>query len=207
MLITELNELINTTNALYYQNLSRKLNNPLSQTKTYWSNLKTFYNEKKILLIPSLLVNDKFLTDIKTKVCIFNKFFAEQYTPLKNDSLVPVNKIFLTQSRLSSLDLNEDEIRKIIRALNIYKAQGFDDISIRMTKTCDKSLTKPLIILFKNSTKSFYHPNIWNRTKIIPLNKKKMIKNYKVFFCLFLEKFLKKQTSIGFATFYWIRNY
>ena len=173
MLITELNELINTTNALYYQNLSRKLNNPLSQTKTYWSNLKTFYNEKKILLIPSLLVNDKFVTDIKTKVCIFNKFFAEQYTPLKNDSLVPVNKIFLTQSRLSSLDLNEDEIRKIIRALNIYKAQGFDDISIRMTKTCDKSLTKPLIILFKNSTKSFYHPNNWNRTKFIPLNKKK----------------------------------
>ena len=173
MLITELNELINTTNALYYQNLSRKLNNPLSQTKTYWSNLKTFYNEKKILLIPSLLVNDKFVTDIKTKVCIFNKFFAEQYTPLKSDSLVPVNKIFLTQSRLSSLDLNEDEIRKIIRALNIYKAQGFDDISMRMTKTCDKSLTKPLIILFKSSTKSFYHPNIWNRPKIIPLNKKK----------------------------------
>ena len=173
MLITELNELINTTKALYYQNLSKKLDNPLSQVKPCRSNLKTFYNEKKIPLISSLLVNDKFVTDIKTKVCIFNKFFAEQYTPLKNESIVPVNKIFLTQVRLSSLDLNEDEIRKIIRALNIYKAQAFDDISIRMIKTCDKSLTKPLIILFKNSTKSFYHQNIWNRPKIIPLNKKK----------------------------------
>ena len=173
MLITELNELINTTKALYYQNLSKKLDNPLSQVKPYRSNLKTFYNEKKIPLIPSLLVNDKFVTDIKTKVCIFNKFFAEQYTPLKNESIVPVNKIFLTQARLSSLDLNEDEIRKIIWALNIYKAQAFDDIPIRMIKTCGKSLTKPLIILFKNSTKSFYHQNIWNRPKIIPLNKKK----------------------------------
>ena len=114
MLITELNELINTTKALYYQNLSKKLDNPLSQVKPYRSNLKTFYNEKKIPLIPSLLVNDKFVTDIKTKVCIFNKFFAEQYKPLKNESIVPVNKIFLTQARLSSLDLNEDEIRKII---------------------------------------------------------------------------------------------
>ena len=43
-LITELNILINTTKALYYQNLSKKLNNPLLQAKTYWSILKTFYN-------------------------------------------------------------------------------------------------------------------------------------------------------------------
>ena len=34
-LITELNILINTTKALYYQNLSKKLNNPLLQAKTY----------------------------------------------------------------------------------------------------------------------------------------------------------------------------
>ena len=34
MLITELNELINTTKVLYYENLSKKLNNPLLQTKT-----------------------------------------------------------------------------------------------------------------------------------------------------------------------------
>ena len=47
MLITELNELINITKVLYYENLSKKLNNPLLQTKTYWSILKTFNNEKK----------------------------------------------------------------------------------------------------------------------------------------------------------------
>ena len=46
-LIVELNELINTTKALHYQNVSKMLNNPLLQTKTYWSILKTFYNEKK----------------------------------------------------------------------------------------------------------------------------------------------------------------
>ena len=121
-LITELNELINTTIALYYQNLSKKLNNP----KTYWSKLKTFYNEKKypLILILPLVVNDKFVTDIKTKACIFNNFFAEQCTPLKNDSIFAVNQIFLTQSRLSSLDFNEDGILKVIRALNISKAHG-----------------------------------------------------------------------------------
>ena len=60
-LINELNELISST--LYYENLAKKLNNPLLQTKTYWSILKTFYNDKKILLISPHLIDDKFATD------------------------------------------------------------------------------------------------------------------------------------------------
>ena len=45
--IIELNELISSTKALYYENLSKKLNNSLSQAKTYCSILKTIYNDKK----------------------------------------------------------------------------------------------------------------------------------------------------------------
>ena len=40
--------------------------------------------------------------------------------------------MFLTQSRLGTLDFNKNEVLKIITALNIYKAHGHDDISIRM---------------------------------------------------------------------------
>ena len=116
-LITELNDLIFSTKTLYYENLAKKLNNPLLQTKTYWSILKTFYNDKNIPQIPPLLVDDKFVTDMKTKANIFNKFFAEQCTPLKNDSELPSNQIYLTQSRLVSLNFNEDEVLKFIRAL------------------------------------------------------------------------------------------
>ena len=109
---------------------------------------------------------------MKTKVDIFNNFFAEQCTPWKNDSKLPINQIFLTKSRLSSLDINEDDILKIIRALNIHKALGHDDISIRMIKICDKSLLKPLNILFQNSMKSSCYPFIWRRSNIIPVHKK-----------------------------------
>ena len=61
----------------------------------------------------------------------------------------PVNQMFLTQNRLNSIDFNEDEVLKIIRALNIRKAHGLDDISIRMIKICDKSLLKPVILIWK----------------------------------------------------------
>ena len=170
-LITELNELISSTKASYYENLGKKLNNPLLQAKTYWLILKAFYNDKKIPLIPPLLVNNNFITDIKTKANIFNKFFAERCTPLKNDTVLPINQMFLTQSGLGTLDFNENEILKIIRALNIHKAHGHDDISIRMIQICDRTLLKPLIIIFQNSVKYSYYPDIWKSSNIIPVHK------------------------------------
>ena len=57
-------------------------------------------------------------------------------------SVLSTNQISLTQSRLIFLDFNEEEILKIIRALNIYKAHSHDDIPIRMINICDKSLLK-----------------------------------------------------------------
>ena len=180
--ITELNELISKTKTLYYENLAKKLNNPLLQAKTYWSILKTFYNDKKIPLIPPPLIDDRFATDIWTKANIFNKFFDEQCTPLRNGSVLPVNQMFLTQARLQSFDFKEVEILKIIRALNINKAHGFDDISIRMIKICDKSFLKPFILLFKNSSQSSCYPDIWKRSNIIPAHKKndkQLVNNYR----------------------------
>ena len=50
-----------------------------------------------------------------------------------------------------------------------------------MIKICDKLLLKPLIILFKNSTKSSHYPGIRKRSNIIPVHKKndkQLVKNY-----------------------------
>ena len=90
------------------------------------------------------MVDNKFITDIKIKANSFNKFFAEQCTPLKNDSVLTINQMFLTQSRLGTIDFNENKMLKIIRALNIHKAHVHDDISIRMIQICDRTLIKPL---------------------------------------------------------------
>ena len=140
----------------------KKLNNPLLQAKAYWPILKTFYNNKKIPLILPLLI--KFVTDIKQKQIFLITF-------LLNNVLL-TNQLFMAQARLRSLGLNEGEILKIIRAVNINKAHGHDGISIRMIKICDESLLKPLLILFKNSLKLSYYPDIWKKSNIIPAYKK-----------------------------------
>ena len=71
-LIAELNELISYKKILHYENLAKNLNNPLLQAKTYWSILKSISNDRKVTLIPPLLI-DKFVTDIQTKT--FLKIF------------------------------------------------------------------------------------------------------------------------------------
>ena len=42
ILVNEINDLVFNAKILYYDNLAKKLNNPLLQAKTYWSILKTF---------------------------------------------------------------------------------------------------------------------------------------------------------------------
>ena len=118
---TEINDLIFSTKTLCYEHLAKKLNNLLLQTKTYWSIFKTFSSDQKIRQIPPLLEDYKFVTDMNTKADIFNKCFAEQCTPLKNNSKLTSNQIYLKQSRLVSLNFNEDEIIKIIKALTNTK--------------------------------------------------------------------------------------
>ena len=161
------------------------------QAKAYWPILKTFYNNKKIPLILPLLI--KFVTDIKQKQIFLITF-------LLNNVLL-TNQLFMAQARLRSLGLNEGEILKIIRAVNINKAHGHDGISIRMIKICDESLLKPLLILFKNSLKLSYYPDIWKKSNIIPAHKKDdkqfylitvVIKRDQFLLYQFLEKYLKK---------------
>lgn len=74
------------------------------------------------------MIDEKFVTDIRTKENIFNKFFAEQSTPLKNGSVLPSSQEFLTQERLCSLGFSNDEVLKLIRSLNVHKADGRDGI-------------------------------------------------------------------------------
>ena len=180
-ILNKINDLVSNAKNLYYDNHAKKLNSPLSQAKTYWSILKTFYNNKKIPLSLPLLTDDRFVTDKQAKANIFNKFFADQCTLLKNSSMVPTNQLLVTQVTLGSLYFNKGETLKIIRALNINKVHGHDDNSTRMIKICDEPVLKSLFILFKNSLKLSYYLDIWKKSNIIPVHKKndkQLVNNY-----------------------------
>ena len=72
--LKELSELISTRKGDYNLNLANKLIDPTTSFKTYWSILTTFYNGRKIPIIPLLLINDKLETNFKKKAHHFNVF-------------------------------------------------------------------------------------------------------------------------------------
>ena len=129
---------------IYYLRISKRLMDPATSAKPYWSLLKTLLNNKKIPCIPPLFHQGKYVTDFKKKAELFNSFFAKQCSIIQNSSKLPLTLNKKTKNSISSITFNRNDIATIIRSLDPNKAHGYDMISICMLKICDKSICKPL---------------------------------------------------------------
>ena len=69
--------------------MSKKLNNPSTAPKPYWSIPNCFLNNKKIPSIPPLFHYGKVISDFKEKANLLNSFFASQCTRVTNSSVLP----------------------------------------------------------------------------------------------------------------------
>ena len=71
---------------------------------------------------------------------------------IPSSSSIP-DEIFgpLPHSSLSSLTIDADMLLNLIRSLDINKSHGFDQISVRMLKICDTSISslKPFLANIK----------------------------------------------------------
>ena len=64
----------------YTNKLRKRLDDPSTMPKAYWSILNTLLNNKKIPNIPPLNVNGKIIFKFKKKAELFNSYFASQLT-------------------------------------------------------------------------------------------------------------------------------
>ena len=88
------------------------------------------------------------VTDFKEKANLFNEFFCKQCTPVVNDSTLPP-LLETPNDTFSSLEIIASDIGKIIKTLNVNKAHGHDEISIRILKLCESVITAPLYLILK----------------------------------------------------------
>ena len=143
----ELKSLIEASKEKYYSRISKRMMNPLASTKTYWSILKSFLNNKKISCIPPLFHQNRYITKCKDKAELFNNFFANHYSLINHSSVLPSLLFKQTENVISSIDFGSNDIAKIIDNLDPNKAHGHDMISIRMFKLCSDSINKPLQLI------------------------------------------------------------
>ena len=174
-------DIITKAKEKYLFSLGNKLNDPQTGAKSYWSILNKFVQKKKIPLIPPILWNGTFVTNICEKITLFNTFFADQCIPINNSSTLPPFE-YKINSKIEDALFSEQEIVSNIRSLNSNKAHGWDAISIRMIKMCDELIAPPLKIIFDTALKYGIYPDKWKRANVVPVNKKErknIFKNYR----------------------------
>ena len=132
-------EIISTAKDKYIFQICEKLDDPISDPKTYWKIINRFLSNTKTPAMPSLLVSGEIISIFSQKASIFNILFASQCTPLQNSSSLPTFYLRRDEA-LSSLNINSDDIFVIIKNLNPNKSDGSDNISIRMITLCRKSI-------------------------------------------------------------------
>ena len=120
---------------------------------------QNFRKWQKNPIIPSLLVNDKLVTNFLEKANLFNEFFSKQCQPLQNNSTLPKSNTYHTENRLNDITFDKEKLLKIIQSLDANKAHGYDGVSIRMLELSSPSIIKPLSNVFQNFLKSGTFPD------------------------------------------------
>ena len=169
---------IESSKERYFARIANRLSNTKKSSKTYWFLLKIFLNNKNIPLIPPLFHEYSFINDFKEKE-LFNSFFSNQCSLLKNCSKPPTNLRYVTDKRLRTNNFTTDNIEKIIVSINPNKVHGYDNISIRMFKIYGNTICKPLELVFKQALTTGVFPSEWKKGNIVPFYKKGNKQNIK----------------------------
>jgi len=104
----------------------------------------------------------------------FNEYFSSVFT--KEDTAnVPTAKPIFTGSEaetLTTLDINDDMIRKKLSLLRSDKSPGNDALSSRLLREIQEELVHPLRILFTKSLRNGLIPEDWRTANVTPIFKK-----------------------------------
>ena len=102
---------------------------------------RLLYN-KKIPAIPTLFVDGSFVSYYCKKANLFNNFLVSICAPIKKDSVLP-HFLYKTNTRINSFRVTNKDILSLIilLLLDSIKCCGYDNISVKMIRTCGESLT------------------------------------------------------------------
>ena len=131
--------------------------------------------------IPPLFHGNEYVTDFQKKAELFNSFFVKQWSLISNSSEIPFNFYYITEKRLNTLNVSNNDIEKIIKNLDLNKAHGHDKINIRMN-ICRKSICKPLYLIFSQCIDTSSFPLDWKKANVVSAHKKgdkQCLKNYR----------------------------
>ena len=155
----------------YFDKLDNLLSSETTDSKLFWKTSKQMLNiGKSNHDIPMLFMNNECAeTDIQ-KANMLNNYFASQAT--LDDDNRPLPQFAPVQHNLSSISITIQDVKDVLRNLNVNKACGPDLISPRLLKEGGIILSWPLSIIFNRSLEQGYFPTCWKYGNVTPIHEK-----------------------------------
>ncbi len=163
-------DMLRTAKREYYETV---INDSVKKPKTLWANLKTLLPKSSNSGTQSLLTGGKEVSDPQSMADAFNEFFTNVGKDLAKKfkfTGFPDIKTTCTE-RFRFKPIGVHEVCKILKGLNVSKAQGADGISGRVLKSAAKELSFPLATIFNYSLLTGTIPGEWKEALVSPVFK------------------------------------
>ena len=157
---------------IHSDNITTKLLNPSTPSKTFWKITKSLLGFNKKTEIPTLSdsYGNQYITAPDKAEHLAKYFACQSSLPLENVPLLPTF-CYVTNSRLGRIIVTPEIVYKILCSLDINKAVGPDNISNHVLKKCALSLSDPLSEIFNQSLSEGVFPTEWKYANVSPLFK------------------------------------
>ena len=107
----------------------------------------------------------------QSKAQLFNKFFSSVFTEPVDGLILPEIEVQEIEE-LALITLTEDEVCKVLKGLDIHKAEGPDNLPTKILKECAQTLTPSITTLFNKSLSEGIFPEAWKTAIVCPIHKK-----------------------------------
>ena len=117
--------------------------------------------------IPTLKLNAYYAEDDLQKANLLNTYFISQSNVIDDNKSLP--ELEPTQNSLNVIQITCQDVRNVLRNLNVSKSCGPD-----LIREGADILDKPLSIVFNRSVDKCYFPSPWKDGTVTPIYIKKM---------------------------------
>ena len=157
---------------IYYDKLNKDLGNPKINSKKWWSITKSLWGSTNVSLVPTIIENDVPAAYPGEKANIFNDYFVAQGRLPGADTLLPSVQLHPSARDFLTIAVEEEEIFRLMKNVDVTKASGCDGFGNRTIKLCAEGLCSSFTKLVNRSFALGKYPSQWQLANVIPLYKK-----------------------------------
>lgn len=108
----------------------------------------------------------------KRKADILSEYFSDVFTVENEDEILPTIEDRNISNIMDHVEIEEAEIKKILKGLKTDKTPGPDQISPWLLKELSETIAAPLVTLFSCTMRNCTVPDDWKRASVSPIYKK-----------------------------------